>query len=143
MFRSDNFSSIRKAVKLMGISWEACQPGVHHSNAIIERCNQELLNDCRVALFQAGLPACFWPYGSPYAAHIHNITLDPEDGKSPCISDITDISKAKAFLLGVEYGFSLLPPSIPIPRLLPSGHTAFSLDIGFNPGVVERRIPCG
>ena len=99
---SDNFSSIRRAVKLMGINWEACQPGVHHSNTIIERCNQELLNDCRVALFQAGLPACFWPYGSPYAAHIHNITLDPEDGKSPWFLRYNKHFEGKGIPLGVE-----------------------------------------
>ena len=41
------------------------------------------MNDSRVALFQAGLPVCFWPYSSPYAAHIHNITIDPDTGESP------------------------------------------------------------
>ena len=80
---SDNYSSIRKAVKLLGINWETCQPGVHHSNAIIKRCSQALLEDRRAYMYQAGLPACFWPYASPYAAHIHNITVDCEDGTSP------------------------------------------------------------
>ena len=47
---SDNFSAIKKAVKLLGINWESCLPGVHHNNAIIELCNQEILNDTSVLL---------------------------------------------------------------------------------------------
>ena len=118
----------------MGINWEACQPAVHHSNAIIERCNQELLNDCRVALFQAGLPACFLPYGSPYSAHIHNITLDPEDGKSPWYHRYHKHFEGKGILFGCGVWFLPAPTKYENPRLLPSGHMAFSLDIGFDPG---------
>ena len=39
---SDNFGSIKKACTHLGIMWEPSQPGIHHSNAIIERCYQDI-----------------------------------------------------------------------------------------------------
>ena len=131
---SDIFSSIRKTVKLMGINWEACQPGVHHSNAIIERCNQELLNDCRVALFQAGLPACFWTYGSPYVSHIHNITLDPEDGKSPWFLRYNKHFKGKGIPCGCGVWFLPAPTKFTNSKAAPERSYGIFLGYRLQPG---------
>ena len=79
---SDGFGSIRQACKLLLANHELSTPGVHHSNALIERCNQDILYGTRVLLVQAGLPACFWPYASPCYCHLENITED-DDGDSP------------------------------------------------------------
>ena len=45
---------------------------------------------------------------------------------------LANISRAREFRSGVESGFSLLPPSIPIPKLLPRGPTAYSSDTDSN-----------
>ena len=39
---SDNFPSLKKATREIKATWEPSLPGVHHSNAVIERCNQEI-----------------------------------------------------------------------------------------------------
>ena len=78
---SDNYSSLKKAIKLLGVNWEPCQPGLHKNNAIIERCNQDIIYGVRVLLCQAGMPACYWPYAAPYYCHIENILTD-ENGQS-------------------------------------------------------------
>ena len=62
---SDNFGSINKAAKNLGIMWESSQPGTHHNNALIERCNQDVLYNSRVSLVEASLPGCFWVYAMP------------------------------------------------------------------------------
>ena len=74
----DNYGSLVKAAKQIGATCEPSQPGVHHSNAIIENCNGDILNGTRTLLLQAGIPACFWPYGSPYYCHIENIAQEPD-----------------------------------------------------------------
>ena len=105
---SDNYSSLKKAIKLLGINWEPSQPGVHHSNAVIERCNQDILYGSRVLLCQAGLQACFWPYASPYFCHIENITED-EDGNSAWKSRFGESFKGKAITLGCGVWFLPAP----------------------------------
>ena len=78
---SDNWEALKKAVRGIRATWEGSLPGVHKSNAIIERCNQDILYGARVCLGQAGLPGCFWTYAAPYYCHIENILEDP-DGNS-------------------------------------------------------------
>lgn len=101
---SYNSSSIKKAGQFLGTTWETCQPGVHHDNAIIQKCRQEFLNDTRGALFQAGLPGSFWLYASPYAAHIQKLTLDPDKGSSLRFLRYTQTFLRQGNFLGVEYG---------------------------------------
>ena len=56
---SDNHRSLRKACQLLGIMWEASQPGVHQTNARVERCDKDVLEGFRTLLVQAGFPCCF------------------------------------------------------------------------------------
>ena len=72
---SDNFGSIKKAVKYIGAQWEPSHQGIHHSNAVIERSNQELTSGISTLLCQAGLPACFWPYAAPFYCFVNNLDL--------------------------------------------------------------------
>ena len=57
---SDNWKSIKKSCLNLGIMWEPSQPGVHHSNAVIERCNQDIMYGARALMIEAGLPGCYW-----------------------------------------------------------------------------------
>jgi hypothetical protein len=55
---------------------ELSQPGVHETNAKIERANQDILQGCRALLTEAGFPACFWPYATPCFCFHDNIAED-------------------------------------------------------------------
>ncbi len=58
----DNYSSYKRAIRELRATYEPSQPGVHHSNAVIERQNLDNITyGTRVLLCAAGLPACFWP----------------------------------------------------------------------------------
>jgi hypothetical protein len=78
---SDNHRSLRKACQMLGIMWEASQPGVRQTNARIERCSQDVLEGSRTLLVQAGLPSLFWPYATRCYCHHSNCALR-EDGAS-------------------------------------------------------------
>ena len=80
---SDNWGAFKKAAKQLKFNWEPCQPGVHKSNAVIERCNEDIIYGLRTLLTQAGLPACFWPYAAPCYTHHENISVDEDTGVSP------------------------------------------------------------
>ncbi len=41
------------------------QPGVPHTNGIIERSNQLVIGGTATCLIAAGLPPCYWSYGRP------------------------------------------------------------------------------
>ena len=69
----DNYTSLKAAVHQLGAQSERSTPGIHHSNSIIERQNQIILYGTKVILFQAGLPACYWTYASPYFCHIESL----------------------------------------------------------------------
>ena len=56
---SDNRRSIRKACHMLRIPWEASQPGIHQTNARVERSSRDILDGTRVALVQVGLPSLF------------------------------------------------------------------------------------
>lgn len=59
-----------RAVYKAGINHEFSQPGVHQTNAIIERCNLDINCGIRTSLMRAGLPNCFWIYAGPcYCMH--------------------------------------------------------------------------
>ena len=49
------------------------------TNAIIERCNGDVLAMTRSALIGAGLPACFWPYAAPCVCFNDN-SVATDDG---------------------------------------------------------------
>ena len=105
---SDNFTAIRKSVKLLGARWEPSQPGVHQTNAIIERCNGDILAGSRANMCQAGLPACFWPYACPHYCHVENITCD-EDDSSPWLLRRGSHFPGKALPLGCGVFFLPAP----------------------------------
>ena len=48
------------------------QPGVPHTNAIIERCNQLVSGGTSTCLIAAGLPPCYWTYASPCFCFVVN-----------------------------------------------------------------------
>jgi hypothetical protein len=131
---SDNYGSIKQSVKLFGINWESSQPGVHHSNAIIERCNQDILVDTRVMLRQAGLPACFWPYAAPYSAHIHNITCDVDDGTSPWYLRFKEHFKGKSIPFGCGVWFLPAPTKYKNPKAFPARSLGIFLGYRLHPG---------
>ena len=72
---SDNHRSIRKACHLLSIMWEGSQPGMHQTNARIERCNGEILAGSRALLVAAGLPSAFWPFACPCYCHLDNTAM--------------------------------------------------------------------
>jgi len=82
----DNYPSLIKAARQCGATCENSQPGVHHSNAIIERQNGELLDGIRVSLLQAGMPACFWPFAAPCYCHLENIAEDETESRPGLIA---------------------------------------------------------
>ena len=106
---ADSYPSYKKAISKIEANYEKSIPGIHHSNAIIERCNLDIQMGTRVILAQAGLPYCFWPYASPYYCHVENVIKD-EDGNSPWLArhgqDFT--GKLVPFGCGVHF----LPSSV-------------------------------
>ena len=122
---SYDVSSIGRTVKLLGIKWESCQPGVHHSNAIIERCNQELLNNTGVFVVQVCFLARFWPYASPYAAHISK--KDPDTGESPWIKRYKKHFEGKGIPLGCGVWFLPAPTKYANSKAAPKRSCGFFL----------------
>ena len=78
---SDNWPAIKKACKHLRIMWERSQPGVHQTNARIERLNAEIQAGARTLLFEAGLPSCFWTFAMPCFCFLANLQPD-ENGLS-------------------------------------------------------------
>ena len=79
---SDNHRSLRKACQMLGIMWEASQPGVQQTNARVGRCNQDVLEGPRTLLVQAGLPTLFWQHATRCYCHLSNCAIG-DDGASP------------------------------------------------------------
>ena len=50
------------------IPHETSTPGIHQTNSIIESKVKKVVTGTRVALLQAGLPACFWPFAAEHYA---------------------------------------------------------------------------
>ena len=50
------------------------QPGVPHTNGIIERTNQLIIGGTGTCLIAAGLPPCYWTYASPCFCVHYNTT---------------------------------------------------------------------
>ena len=61
----DNWKSFKKACKWLGVMRENSQPGVHETNAIVERANSDTLSGIRVTCVEAGHPVLMWPYSGP------------------------------------------------------------------------------
>ena len=70
----DGAPAYKSACKRMQILSEKAQPGIHQTNARIERCNADILAGSRVLLVQAGLPSCFWPYVTACYCFLENVT---------------------------------------------------------------------
>lgn len=80
---ADGFGGYKAASYKVGAAYQPSQPGVHHSNGLIENTNLQLEYDIKVCLQLAGLPACFWPYAAVYCALFHNITYGDTPQQSP------------------------------------------------------------
>ena len=62
---SDNAKAYMGSCRELMMARDGGQPGVPHTNGIIERCNQFVIGGTSACLIAAGLPPCFWSYGSP------------------------------------------------------------------------------
>ncbi len=62
---SDNAREFLGSCKELVMPRDGGQPGVHHTNGVIERCNQLAIGGTATCLIEAGLPPCYWSYGSP------------------------------------------------------------------------------
>ena len=70
-FFSDKHRSLVAAVEQIGnnsIPHETATPGIHQTNSIAESKVKKVIAGTRVALLQAGLPACFWPFAAEHYA---------------------------------------------------------------------------
>ena len=75
-FFSDKHASLVAVVEQLGnasIPHETSTPGVHQTNAIAESKVKKVVAGTRVALLQAGLPACFWPFAADHYAFMSTI----------------------------------------------------------------------
>ena len=72
----DNDKAIKKASRKLRIPPDLSQPGVHETNAKIERANQDILQGTRACLTEAGFPACFWTFACPCYCFLDNIAAD-------------------------------------------------------------------
>ena len=79
----DGFKSFQKAIKMLGAAIEPCQPGVHQTNAVIERANSDSLSGTRASLVGAGHPSCFWSYAGPCYVFLDAITQGEDGSPSP------------------------------------------------------------
>ena len=57
---SDNAHEFFASAERLGVPHETSVPGVHKTNAIIERTNQIIKGGTTACLLQAGFPPCFW-----------------------------------------------------------------------------------
>jgi hypothetical protein len=78
---TDNSGELIKAVGDLGFPHSTSTPGVHETNAVVERRNETILGGARTLLEHAGLPGCFWPLASAYFAHALNAEI--VEGDSP------------------------------------------------------------
>ena len=65
----DGAKEFETALEDLKIRMSKSQPGVHRSNAIIERKNQDVEMGTAETLSQAGLPSRYWPYAAPVFCH--------------------------------------------------------------------------
>ena len=71
---SDNAREFIGSCKELMMARDGGQPGVPHTNGIIERCNQLIIGGTATCLIEAGLPPCYWTYGSQCFCMNHNTT---------------------------------------------------------------------
>ncbi len=62
---SDSFKSLKKACTELDIMHEFSTPGIHETNARIERFNQDVQLGARALMIRAGLPSVFWVWAAP------------------------------------------------------------------------------
>ena len=131
---SDNHPSLEKATHFVGANHEGSQPGHPKTNAIIERCNQDILIGTKVLLVAAGLPSCFWVYAGPAYCFYENLTQD-QDGKSPWNERHNDEFKGEIIPFGCGVFF------LPVSSKYTNSKTAPSMSYGIFLGY--RMAPGG
>ena len=106
-FYCDNDQGLVAAAKSLDILVRNSQPGRHQTNAIAERCNQDILHGAHACLAAAGLPDCFWTFAAPYYCLMEDLTYD-EEGRRLYEKWAGEDFKAKIIPFGalVEY----IPP---------------------------------
>ena len=72
---SDSFKSLKKACDELGILHEPSTPGIHQTNARIERFNQDVQDGGRTLLVRAGLPSVFWVWAAPCYCFLQNTKI--------------------------------------------------------------------
>lgn len=75
-YYSDNQTCLDVAARLCLMTPEKSLPGVSKTNAIGEANNKTIISDARKAQYQAGFPACWWPYAAPCVCMLKNAMLD-------------------------------------------------------------------
>ena len=78
----DGFKSFKKAIKRLGVMHEPSQPGIHETNAIIERANGDILSGLRTSQVEAGHPGCMWPWSGPCYTFLESIGCDDDQEES-------------------------------------------------------------
>ena len=160
----DGAPAYKSACKRMQILSEKAQPGIHQTNARIERCNADILAGSKVLLVQAGLPSCFWPYvtacycflenvtevdceSSPWflrhGAHFMGLALPP--GCRVWFGCVGDQPLAKCRALRLPWLASLAgrwPVSASLPRCLPTGFILFPRSHRCQPRDHGHTCPC-
>ena len=108
---SDNWPAIEAACRELGVNWEASQPGVHHTNAVIENVNKTNLEATRTMLVEAGLPGCFLTFAMPCHCFLHNITPNDE-GLTPWYKRFGTEFEGQAIPLGCGVYFKPAPTKV-------------------------------
>ncbi len=78
---SDNAKEFMGSCRELMMARDGGQPGVPHTNGIIERVNQLVIGGTSTCLIAAGLPPCYWSYGSP--CFCFNLNTQSICGTSP------------------------------------------------------------
>ncbi len=78
---SDNAAEFMGSCRELMMARDGGQPGVPHTNGIIERCNQLIIGGTTTCLIAAGLPPCYWSFASPcFCFNLNTLSLH---GPSP------------------------------------------------------------
>jgi hypothetical protein len=78
---SDNAAEFMGSCRELMMARDGGQPGVPHTNGIIERCNQLIIGGTTTCLIAAGLPPCYWTFASPcFCFNLNTLSLH---GNSP------------------------------------------------------------
>jgi len=126
---ADDYGGYKAASYKVGAAFQPCQPGVHHSNGLIENANLQLEYDIKVCLQLAGLPACFWPYAAVYCALLHNITFGDVPHESPWYRKFGEEFTGKLMPLGCGVWFLPAPTKYAPDKAAPN--MSFGIFLGY------------